>query len=59
MPDRRLRKVIFISVLMLLTVFTVSVQACTGVTQEEDEQVFIAYTCPDDMKIEEGETVTV
>ena len=59
MPDRRLRKVIFISVLMLLTVFTVSVQACTGVTQEEDEQVFISYTCPDDVKIEEGETVTV
>jgi hypothetical protein len=49
----------FISFILLLTVFTFSVHACTGVTQEEDEQVFIEYTCPDDVRIEEGETVTI
>ena len=59
MPNQRLRRAIFISLVVLLMISATVIQACTGVSQEEVEQVFIAYTCPADANIEEGETVTV
>ena len=59
MPKQQLRKALCFSFLALLAILAVSIQACTGVSQEEDEHVIITYTCPDDVKIEEGETVTV